>query len=120
MGIGYFFRGKVLLGSCGGLGKLMGKDCDFCENKGKVDGVQQIQMKGGREHCIALYKGEKINTATIEDLIFQDSEVKDLQFQVNRNKEITDEVIEGERSRVFDQAENRMHAQQALLACLIS
>jgi len=37
-----------------------------------------------------------------------------------RAKEITDEVIESKRSRIFDQAENRMHAQQALLSCLIS
>tara|TARA_B100000212_G_scaffold328602_1_gene293012 strand:+ start:1007 stop:1933 length:927 start_codon:yes stop_codon:yes gene_type:complete len=37
-----------------------------------------------------------------------------------RNKEITDEVIESKYSRIFDQAENRMHAQQALLAFLLS
>ena len=37
-----------------------------------------------------------------------------------RSKEITDEVIESNRSRVFQQAENRMHAQQALLSCLLS
>ena len=37
-----------------------------------------------------------------------------------RNKEITDEVIEGENSRIFEQAENRMHVQQALLSCLLT
>ena len=37
-----------------------------------------------------------------------------------RGKEITDEVIESKRSRIFEQAENRMHAQQALLSCLLS
>ena len=37
-----------------------------------------------------------------------------------RSKEITDEVIEGNKSKIFDQAENRMHAQQALLACILS
>ena len=37
-----------------------------------------------------------------------------------RSKEISDEVIECKNSRIFDQAENRMHAQQALLACLLS
>ena len=37
-----------------------------------------------------------------------------------RSKEITDEVIDSSNSRIFDQAENRMHAQQALLACLLS
>ena len=37
-----------------------------------------------------------------------------------RSKEITDEVIESKNSRVFDQAENRMQVQQALLCCLHS
>ena len=37
-----------------------------------------------------------------------------------RSQEITDEVIDSSKSRIFDQAENRMHAQQALLACLLS
>lgn len=37
----------------------------------------------------------------------------------HRDEEITDEVIEGKQSRVWDQAENRMHAQKALLACLL-
>ena len=37
-----------------------------------------------------------------------------------RSKEIADEVIESKKSRIFDQAENRLHVQQALLACLLS
>ena len=37
-----------------------------------------------------------------------------------RSKEITDEVIESKRSRIFEQAENRMYSQQALLSCLLS
>ncbi len=36
-----------------------------------------------------------------------------------RGKEITDEVIESKQSRIFEQAENRMHVQQALLSCLL-
>jgi len=36
-----------------------------------------------------------------------------------RDQEITDEVIESKKSRIFEQAENRMHAQQALLSCLL-
>ncbi|MBS1256025.1 MAG: Ornithine carbamoyltransferase [Deltaproteobacteria bacterium] len=35
-----------------------------------------------------------------------------------RDKEITDEVIEGPQSVVFDQAENRLHAQKAILVQL--
>ncbi|MBE9180713.1 ornithine carbamoyltransferase [Oculatella sp. LEGE 06141] len=37
----------------------------------------------------------------------------------HRDEEITDEVIEGTQSRVWDQAENRLHAQKALLASLL-
>ena len=37
-----------------------------------------------------------------------------------RSKEITDEVIESKQSKIFDQAENRMHVQQALLSCLLA
>tara|TARA_Y100001978_G_C23679903_1_gene428425 strand:+ start:225 stop:1148 length:924 start_codon:yes stop_codon:yes gene_type:complete len=36
-----------------------------------------------------------------------------------RGKEITDEVLESEQSKVFDQAENRMYVQQALLYSLL-
>jgi ornithine carbamoyltransferase len=38
----------------------------------------------------------------------------------HRGEEITDEVIEGPQSAVFDQAENRLHAQMAVLLKLIS
>ena len=37
-----------------------------------------------------------------------------------RSKEITDDVIDSSKSRIFDQAENRMHVQQALLSCLLA
>lgn len=37
----------------------------------------------------------------------------------HREEEITDAVMEGKQSRVWDQAENRMHAQKALLATLL-
>ena len=36
-----------------------------------------------------------------------------------RSKEITDEIFESLKSRIFDQAENRLHAQQALLSCIL-
>ena len=37
-----------------------------------------------------------------------------------RNEEVTDSVMESRRSVVFDQAENRLHAQKALLLMLLS
>tara|TARA_B100000212_G_scaffold296789_1_gene240250 strand:+ start:294 stop:1220 length:927 start_codon:yes stop_codon:yes gene_type:complete len=37
-----------------------------------------------------------------------------------RNKEITDDAFESKKNRIFEQAENRMHVQQSLLACLLA
>ena len=35
-----------------------------------------------------------------------------------RGREVTDEVMESEHSIVFDEAENRMHAQNAIMVYL--
>ena len=37
----------------------------------------------------------------------------------HRGEEVTDEVMDGAQSVVFDQAENRLHAQKALLLLLL-
>jgi ornithine carbamoyltransferase len=36
-----------------------------------------------------------------------------------RGEEVTDEIMESPRAAVFDQAENRLHAQKALLVMLL-
>jgi N-acetylornithine carbamoyltransferase len=38
---------------------------------------------------------------------------------VRRNVDVTDEVMDGERSAVYDQAENRLHTQKAILVNLL-
>jgi ornithine carbamoyltransferase len=37
----------------------------------------------------------------------------------HRGEEITDEVMDGPQSVVFDEAENRLHAHKAILAALL-
>ena len=37
-----------------------------------------------------------------------------------RDEEVTDQVMESKQSRIFDQAENRLHAQKALLLMLLA
>jgi ornithine carbamoyltransferase len=37
----------------------------------------------------------------------------------HRGEEVSEAVFEGPRSRVFDQAENRLHVQKALMATLM-
>jgi ornithine carbamoyltransferase len=38
---------------------------------------------------------------------------------VRRNLEVTDEVLDGPRSLVYEQAENRLHSQKALISMLL-
>ena len=56
---------------------------------------------------------ELIASAPADVLVMHD-------LPAHRGEEISDAVIESERSIVFDQAENRMHAQQALLALMLA
>lgn len=69
------------------------------------------------ESRIPIFQPYQVNEALLEHA---DSEAIVLHcLPAHRGEEITDSVIEGPQSRVWDQAENRMHAQKALLASLL-
>ena len=59
----------------------------------------------------------------VNDALFEHAR-KDAQFMhclpAHRGDEVTDAIMDGQRSIVFDQAENRLHIQKAVLAQLMS
>ncbi len=68
-------------------------------------------------------KDKFFNNFTLNNNILKDANKDSIVLHclpAYRGKEITDEVLESKNSRIFDQAENRMHVQQALLYTLMS
>ena len=68
-------------------------------------------------------KDKEFNGFTIDSKLLNNAKKESIVLHclpAYRGKEITDEVFESKNSRIFEQAENRMHVQQALLAALIS
>ncbi len=43
MAIGVMLKGKRLQGSCGGLGRVIGEDCMFCEKKSECKADEEHQ-----------------------------------------------------------------------------
>ncbi|HCL57690.1 MAG TPA: ornithine carbamoyltransferase [Spirochaetia bacterium] len=70
-----------------------------------------------KEEKVAIFKDYQINQDTLKEAK-TDSIVLHC-LPANRGMEITDEVMDGPHSRVFDEAENRMHVQKAILLKLL-
>jgi ornithine carbamoyltransferase len=64
------------------------------------------------------FKGFQINGDLLK-LASKDAKVLHC-LPAHRGEEITDEVLESEHSLVWDEAENRLHAQKALMEKLIA
>ncbi len=69
-----------------------------------------------REAKLAAFDGFQLNEALLAD---SDAKIMHC-LPAHRGEEITDAVVESDRSIVWDQAENRLHAQKALLVELLA
>jgi ornithine carbamoyltransferase len=71
-----------------------------------------------RRQRLAAFQGYQVNAGLMAlakpDAIFMHD------LPAHRGEEITNDVIEGPQSVVFQQAENRLHAQKALLAAIMA
>lgn len=75
----------------------------------------------GQKH-LADEKAKKLEKFQVNGSLLADASPKAVVMHclpAERGKEITDEVMDGPQSIVFDQAENRLHIQKAILAFLL-
>jgi len=83
--------------------------------------VTDVWASMGQEEEVAArreaFAGYQINSETLK-LANRDAIVLHC-LPAHRGEEITDEVIEGAHSVVFDEAENRLHAQKAIMALVM-
>ena len=67
--------------------------------------------EGRRHNLLAPYQiNQKLMSRAAPDAVFMHC------LPAHRGEEVTDEVIDGPQSVVFDEAENRLHAQKGVLA----
>ena len=103
-------------------GKVTVTDDPFVAVTGANAVYTDVWASMGEEHereerlfAFAAYQvNQKLFEAALPDAIFMHC------LPAHRGEEVTDEVIECPRSVVLDQAENRLHAQKALLLMLLS
>jgi ornithine carbamoyltransferase len=90
---------------------VAGADCvitDTWVSMGDEDAVK-------RHNLLRAYQvNERLMARAAKDAIFMHC------LPAHRGQEVTDEVMDGPQSVVFDEAENRLHAQKAVLAWCLS
>ena len=74
------------------------------------EGEAEVRLQAFKGYCV----DEKLMKLADPSAIFLHC------LPAHRGEEVSEEVLEGKQSRVWDQAENRLHAQKALMAFLMS
>jgi len=74
---------------------------------------QEREAAQRKEYFAAYRVDARLMGGAKQDAIFMHD------LPAHRGEEVTDEIIDGPQSVVFDQAENRLHAQKALLALIL-
>jgi ornithine carbamoyltransferase len=74
---------------------------------------QESEAEKRRRDFAAFQVNERLFGRALRDAIFLHC------LPAKRGEEVTDGVMECDRSAVFDQAENRLHAQKALLLMML-
>jgi ornithine carbamoyltransferase len=74
---------------------------------------QEAEAEERKKQFMPYQVNEKLMSQAAPDAVFLHC------LPAHRGEEVTSEVIDGPQSRVFDQAENRLHAQKALLYLLL-
>jgi ornithine carbamoyltransferase len=75
---------------------------------------REAEARERKERFVSYQVNEELMSYARRDAIFLHC------LPAHRGEEVTEAVIDGSQSRVFDQAENRLHAQKALLYLLLS
>jgi ornithine carbamoyltransferase len=75
-------------------------------------GQEAEAQKRAKQFAAYQVNAELVSRAKWDTIVMHD-------LPAHRGQEITDDVMDGPQSAIFDQAENRLHAQKALLAVLL-
>ncbi|NLI74476.1 MAG: ornithine carbamoyltransferase [Euryarchaeota archaeon] len=90
------------------------KDADVIYTDTWVSMGDEDQVSQRKKDLMPYQVNMKLMSAAKPDAIFMHC------LPAHRGDEVTDEVMDGENSAVFDQAENRLHAQKAILRTVIN
>ena len=95
--------------------------CPVVTNRGPLNRPAQAQRRG--QATVAAERRTAFADYQVDDELFTHA-APDAVFMhclpAKRGEEVTDSVMEHERSAIFDQAENRLHAQKALLLMMLA